>query len=425
MNAVTHPIPVAALQSPAITEGVAPGAPQRRPDSSGGTSSELSLSVHTDLVALESEWTSFERTAESTAFQSFQWLAAWQRHIGQRAGVIPVIAVARFADGEIAFILPLAVLPHRSARRLCWLGQELCDYTGPLLARDFSQRVSPDGFRTVWKKLCARLQADPRTRHDLIDLEKMPHKVGTQINPVIHLDVLLNASGAHLTQLGDDWEKFYLEKRSSATRRHDRAKRRRLAEYGDIRFVHGADADDARRMVEVLLEQKGRAFARRGIPDVFARPGCREFLLDLASNPKSRHFIHISRIEIGSIWAAVNFGIVFDKAYYHFGASYDDGEVSRFGPGALHLRALMAYAIGMGLARFDFTIGDEPYKLDWSDTHLKLWDYNAAATWRGWPASFLFKARRLLKRFIKQTPLVWRAAGHVRSTIGFLKTRMR
>ena len=41
-------------------------------------------------------------------------------------------------------------------------------------------------------------------------------------------------------------------------------------------------------------------------------------------------------------------------------ASYcEDSAVAHFGPGALHLRELLKYAIAPGLQRFDFTIGDE------------------------------------------------------------------
>lgn len=381
------------------------------------------MSIYTDLDDVESTWRRFERVADCTAFQSFDWLATWQRHIGQREGVQPVIAVGRFADGETVFILPLANEPNRAARRLRWLGQDLCDYAAPILARDFSQHATPDQFRAIWRQLLDRMQGDPRMRHDWIHFEKMPLKVGAQVNPFSYLDVSTNPSGAHFTQLGDDWEKFYFEKRSSATRRHDRAKRRHLSGYGEIRFVDNADPDDARRMVETLMQQKSRSFARRGIPDVFARPGCREFLLDLASNAKTRQLIHISRVEIGAVWAAVNFGIVLGDSYYHFAASYDDSELSHYGPGALHLRELMAYAIARGLRRFDFTVGDEPYKLEWSDTHLKLCDYIASVTWRGWPESFLLRAGRRLKRFIKQTPLAWRAVSAARSAIGFLRTR--
>jgi CelD/BcsL family acetyltransferase involved in cellulose biosynthesis/predicted ATP-grasp superfamily ATP-dependent carboligase len=385
----------------------------------------LSLRIYSDLAAVEAEWRRFERLADCTAFQTFDWLATWHRHVGLREGVRPVIAVGRFGDGQTAFLLPLCVVPRRSARLLCWLGQELCDYNAPLLARDFSQCVTPDRFLAAWRELQAQMQRDPLLRHDWIEFEKMPQTIGAQVNPFTYLGVTPNASGVHLTQLGDDWEKFYTAKRSSATRRRDRAKRRHMSEYGEIRFITASDADDARRTLETLMEQKSRSFARKGIADIFARPGHREFYLELASNPKTRHLVHISRVEIGPACAAANLGIVFGDCYYHVLASYDDGELSHYGPGALHLRELMAHAIRLGLKRFDFTIGDEPYKLDWSDTDLKLYDYTATATWRGLPACWSSTMRRRIKRFIKQTPLVWRLVSHARSAIGSLSHRRR
>jgi CelD/BcsL family acetyltransferase involved in cellulose biosynthesis len=410
---------LAAFKTAAEPVQVRHPAATRRPDLSREFSLDLGLRIHSDLSTVESEWRSFERLSDCTAFQTFDWLAAWQRQIGERGGVIPAIVVGRFDDGKTAFILPLAVVPQRLTRRLCWLGQGQCDYNAPLLARDFSQRVTPERFLAAWQEIRRRLQRDPLLRHDWIKLEQMPQTVGAQNNPFTYLGVAPNPSGAHLTQLGGDWKNFYTEKRSSATRRRDRAKLRHMSRYGDIRFLTSADADDGRRTLEILMEQKRRALLRMGITDIFAQPGSRDFFFDLASNPKTRHLVHISRIEVGADCAAANFGLVFGDRYYHVLTSFDrDIEVSRYGPGALHLRKLMAYAIGLGLRQFDFTIGDEPYKLEWSDADLKLWDHTAAATWRGWPARRYANVRRRLKRFIKQTPFAWRLVYRVRAAIG-------
>ena len=236
------------------------------------------------MDAVEAQWRRFEQVADCTPFQTFDWLATWQRHIGLRDGVRPVIAVGSFADRETAFMLPLAVEPKRAARRLCWLGQDLSDYNAPLLARDFSQRVTPDRFLAAWRELEERMQCDPMLRHDWIELEKMPQTIGGQINPFSYLAVTANPSGAHFTRLGGDWKKFYAAKRSSATRRRDRAKRRHMSAFGAICFVTSADADDAGRTLEMLMEQKSRLLARKGIADMFARPGWREFFLDIAAN---------------------------------------------------------------------------------------------------------------------------------------------
>jgi CelD/BcsL family acetyltransferase involved in cellulose biosynthesis len=418
---VTPATPLTAFRSAGVAADAATAAPLRRVDSSGKLPSNLQLRIHDTLADVEDEWRRFERVADCSAFQTFDWLAAWQRHVGRRDGTVPVIAVGAFGNGETAFILPLAIERTRVGKRLCWLGQELCDYNAPLLAPDFAQHVTREAFVAAWRELQRRMQRDPRLRHDWIELEKMPQTVGDQLNPFTWLAVTPNASGAHLTRLGTDWEKFYVDKRSSATRRRDRIKRTRMAAFGDIRFATAVGGEDSRHTLNVLMDQKRRALAHRGIPDMFARPGYREFFLQLVSDAKTRDLVHVSRIEIGSTLAAANLGLVFGDCYYHVLASYaDDTEASRYGPGVLHLRELMAYAIGRGLRRFDFTIGDERYKLEWSDTDVALWDLTAAATWRGVPAMLWSRARRRLKRFIKQTPPIWRAVSNMRSAVGFL-----
>jgi CelD/BcsL family acetyltransferase involved in cellulose biosynthesis len=237
------------------------------------------------------------------------------------------------------------------------------------------------------------------------------------------LPTTLNPSGAYRTSLFEDWEVFYAAKRSSATRRRDRTKRKRLADCGEIRFVEPADAREIHATLMTLMAQKSQAFAKMGVPDIFAKPGHRAFYLDVAGDPENRGFVHVSRLDVGGRPAAVNFGIVSGGAYCHVLASYDNGEVARFGPGAAHLHELMAHAIGRGCTVFDFTIGDERYKREWSDEVLSLHDYHGAATLKGWavalPSILAARARRL----IKQTPVLWRGAVAVRTLIARLARR--
>ena len=55
----------------------------------------------------------------------------------------------------------------------------------------------------------------------------------------------------------------------------------------------------------------------------------------------------------------------------------------RFGPGSLQLLQMLQYSIERGLKVFDFTIGDEPYKREWSDIEMRLYDHVSFATPRG------------------------------------------
>jgi CelD/BcsL family acetyltransferase involved in cellulose biosynthesis len=324
----------------------------------------------------------------------------------------------------LLFIIPLAVIPG-VVRRLTFLGEKLCDYNAPLLAPDFSEAMTSTGFRDLWAQICRVIQSRPQYRHDLIELTKMPTVVGGQNNPFMALDVRLHPSGAHLTHLQGSWDEFYQAKRSSATRRRDRSKRKRLGELGEVKFVTPPDVDDIAATLTTLVEQKSRAFTRMGVPNIFTPAGHREFYRDLATNSRSRALVHISRLDVGSIAAAVNLGLVFRGVYYHVLASYDDGEVSRYGPGAAHLRDLLSFAIARGCRSFDFTIGDESYKLEWSDTLLELYDHVTPATPRGWPLAAWTRSRRHLKRAIKQNPALWALVSRLRAALRPARTPLK
>src|SRR6185312_16873079 len=170
--------------------------PRLRADAEGATPRvSIELSVHEDLAAIESDWRAFQHGADCTVFQTFEWLDAWQRRVGACNDVRPAIVVGRASDGSILFILPLATRPMPFGRELVFLGTELCDYNGPLLAPGFSA-VVPD-FAALWPRIAAAVRA--HAAFDVIHLVKMPAKLGGQDNPMLALGVTLNPSGAYAT----------------------------------------------------------------------------------------------------------------------------------------------------------------------------------------------------------------------------------
>ena len=397
--------------------GSVKGAASTTTDARGAARPEtITLEIHDTLAPVEHRWRAFEQQAAATVFQTYEWLAAWQRHIGEREGVRPVVVVGSAANGETLFIMPLAVVPRAYGRVLTFLGFDLGDYNAPLLAPDFARRV-PDPLalmRRVFESLHGHVP------YDVITFERMPETVGDQPNPLLKLPVMLHPSGAYMTSLGDDWEKFYAEKRSSSTRQRDRAKRKKLAKFGEVRIVHPEAEKDIVATLDTLMVQKGRAFARMGVADMFLRPGYREFFRAVATEPATRHIVHVSSLQVGDETAAVNLGLTFRGRYYYVLASYGDGDVARFGPGAAHLRDLMQYTIGRGFRVFDFTVGDEPYKREWCGESL-LYDYIAGAGMRGTMVAALLSMARSLKRTVKRNPQLWKAAFRTRELLGRLR----
>ncbi len=371
------------------------------------TAAGVWLEIYDNLSAIEPVWRAFEAHADCTVFQRFDYAAAWQKHIGARKNSLPLIAVIRGDGEEVLCIAPLALDDAHGCKRLRWLAQDNSDYCAPLLAADFERRVDSRSFAPLWNELCNALGKEPGLRFDLADFRKMPEMISAQRNPFLSLPVLPNPSNAHLTKIWGDWEKFYTEKRSSATRRRDRTKRKRLGEFGEVRMVTPADQTEIAKTFDGLVEQKSAALARMGVSNLFAEPGVRDFYFDLATNARTHGFVHVSKLEVGNCQASTNLGFEHRGRYYYVFASYDAGEASKFGPGAAHLRDLMQRAIERGLHEFDFTIGDERYKSEWADTEMRLYDHMSAQSWRGQPWAVTEKLMKRSRRAIKQNAWLW------------------
>jgi len=385
---------------------------------------QLRLTIHEELEALEQDWRAFQEHADCTVFQSFEWLSAWQRNVGARIGARPLIVAGREPSGQLAFLFPLMIEPGRLARRLRWLGSDLCDYNAPMLAPDYSDRHAA-GFHSHWREILDRLRGRSDWNYDLIDLEKMPETVGPQANPFLRLGPSLHPRGAYLTTLTGDWDSYYTGKRSSATRRRDRTKRNRLGDLGEVKFVNPGSMAELNGTLDTLMVQKARALAEMGAVNIFALPGYPEFFRELATAPQTRELVHVSRLDVGSIPAAINLGVVFRGCYYHILASYEDGETARFGPGVAHLHDLLRYAIDRKCQIFDFTIGDERYKRDWYDIEKALYDYVAIASLRGGIAAAPVLVLRRLKNRIRQNEKMLDWAKQMRARFGALTARWR
>lgn len=378
---------------------------------------DIELSLHGDLAELEAEWRAFEAQADCTAFQSFDWLSAWQRHIGAGEGAQPAVVIGR-QGGQILFILPL-MLSAGALRRVEWLGAFLINSGAPLLVRDFSKRIGATQFAVLWREIEQLLRA--RLRHDILDLNKIPETVGGQANPMRALPLTPHANDSYLVRLTGSWDEFYAAKRSASWRKTDKKKRNRLAKFGDVQFTTATDRAEIERTIDALIEQKKSSYASLGVANMFEWPGYREFFLDLATDPKRRELVHVSSVSVGQTIVAASFGLTLHGNYDYVLAGYSTGEMGACSPGTVHLQELMRYFLERGFTTFDFNIGDEPYKREWFDVETKMYDYVGPATVRGWAAAMVMRVLRVAKRFIKRNPSIWPMIRKARSLLGALR----
>ncbi len=328
----------------------------------------ITFQMHNDLGSVEQQWKAFEANADCTVFQSYDWLAQWYRHIGSKKRLVPVIVFGLIGE-ETCFLLPLAIERRGLLRVLFWLGSDLSDYNVPLLAKSFATHNEP--FGPLWDKIVVTIS--DRFPFDVVDLDKMPELIGSQRNPFFDLPATrIDNYSAHLATLTDNWEQFYKSKVSKTTAKVDRRRFKNLASIGAVEFVEVDSAADMQPTVTTMIQQKRASYARMGVADMFDRRGYPEFYQSIAVNLS--RLVHVTRLDVGGEMAATGMGLCYNNRYHLICTSYDE-RFAKHSPGRKHLHGLLEYAIAEGMEIFDFTIGDESYKLDWSDIRIRMLVY--------------------------------------------------
>lgn len=380
----------------------------------------VNISVFSSFDELQPSWTAFESECDCYAFQSYNWLSNWYSSIGTKLNIDAVLVLVELPAGTPLMILPLGIEKRAFARLLIWLGGNITDYQGPLLCNNFSSLVNADQFTFIWNKILAELP-----QHDAIRLERQPKSMALQPNPFIFSSCIQHASSAHQVSLTDNIESFIKQRRGGKWISTERRKQKRLEERGKLSFEVALTETEINLFLDTMVSQKSESYRILGVRNIFSQAGYLDFFQYLSNHHAGDSFVHLSALRLDDQIIATHWGLVYKKRFYHLLPSYSHNEYTRFSPGNILLRKLFEWCIQNDIEVYDFTVGDESYKLLWSDHNLELFDYYKARNLKGWLCVFPVKLIKKLKRSIKQQPRILKLAYKTRMLFSRAVNRLR
>jgi CelD/BcsL family acetyltransferase involved in cellulose biosynthesis len=360
---------------------------------------------------VEAKWRQFESHAEMYAYQSYDWIAAWLFCCGTRERVTPRIVTIEDAHGKMIMLLPLGLALRSGGHAIIWLGGVFADYLGPLLAPGCSAWLTRTRFLGLWSDVEKALAP-----YDMLCLDRQPEWINETRNPFIDLPCIRNSSSAHATCLSSPYDSFVRTKRGTDWIRAERRKERRLAESGKLEFVN-ADTSNYSDLLDALIQLKSLRYREMGVKDQFASDAQREFLHRLSAACLGRGFVRLFALKLDEKVIAAHWGLVSRDRFYHMLPASSRRDYRRYSPGGLLLRHMLAWAIGQQLRIFDFTIGDEAYKLEWRDREMALFDCLVGRSLRGRIAVRLERAVRVLKHVTKRNRILFGFGKRLRASI--------
>jgi CelD/BcsL family acetyltransferase involved in cellulose biosynthesis len=285
--------------------------------------------------------------------------------------------------------------------------------------------LSPSEAARAWDAVRSVLP-----KADLVRITRIPRAIFGTPNPLGLLPaarvIPMKASGIVL-----DGEPETLIKRtcSDSTAKDIAKRRKRLATYGQARFVEARTPEEAERIFDVLLRQRRERFRELGRFDLLDRPEVVAFYRDAALRSVPDGLVRIFGIEVNGEWIATAYGLEHGGAFHGILLAMAGETWKPVAPGILIVAEIMEWSRRNGLTYLDFTIGDLPYKNGFRPVSRELMELAEARSLRGHlvlagergrtgakaalqrhPALFerLREARQRLRRFGKTG---WRGSG--------------
>lgn len=315
------------------------------------------ITTQDGLAALAAEWRALETRTPAHLFQSYDFVTSWFACAGAASHAVPAVAVY-CENNVICGIVPCCIITKEGWRFLAWLGGFfVVDYGGVLFdpAASISIESFMDAsFRLLREKTAFHLCYLNNVRHDSPEYPYLAQHYRMFRHDMAPYVVLRGTFDNYLESL-----KQFRKKQKSDTLRQIK----RLSSLGQLEFclVSGSDTKAA-ALLEAFFEQKRRRFRDSGVHGVLLMPGYEEFYRDQAIHNDT---VHLSCLMLDGKIIATHLGYRYRGRFYYLMPSYDQ-HYGAYSPGRVLAYFLIQDCFARGVEVFDFSIGNEEYKYEWT-----------------------------------------------------------
>ncbi|TAJ30163.1 GNAT family N-acetyltransferase [Bosea sp. (in: a-proteobacteria)] len=363
------------------------------------------ISVETDIVALEAAWRDLEMRALVTPYQSYGWVRAYAETIGAAEGMIFRYVLLRDEAGALCALLPLVVTRRSGARFAEFIGGKHANYHMGLYAPELAARFDAELAGAMLAEVGAAIGG-----LDALVFVNQPVAWQGQPNPPALIASGPSPSRAYkLALIPGDGDATFKRSMSSHSRKKLKNKHSRFADFGPSTVRRALKPAEIEQVVDAFLAQKAERFRLMGIPDPFAPPAIRRFLIEGALGEQPA--LEIYSLDLAGRCVSTYIGAVQGGRFSGMATAFDmASETVKTSPGELLLAELIRLKCDEGFTSFDLGVGEARYKTSFCDDHDDLVDSFLPLTAKGRIFVALARARRDIKRRIKASPLALRLA---------------
>jgi CelD/BcsL family acetyltransferase involved in cellulose biosynthesis len=376
------------------------------------TSRIAGIHIAHDLGQVEAIWRGLEDPHQfSTPYQRFDFLNAWQSHVGTRENLLPFIVVAHDAERRPLLLLPLVLSQQHGIRIAHFMGGKHATFNMALCDRDFVASATALDLHTLVSALRERSAADvlalrqqPKRWRDMPNpMAMLPHQVSANDCPLL----VVPAGAAPAALMGGSF------------RRRLRSKERKLQTLSGLRYHVATTEAEISRLLDWFFLVKPLRMAEQKLPNVFAERGVEDFIRTACLTPLAGggRIIDIHALECDDEVIAIFAGVADGNRFSMMFNTYTMSANSRYSPGLILTSKIVDHYAGRGYRALDLGIGSDGYKRFFCKGDEPIFDSFIPLSLRGKAAAAAMSAVNRAKYLIKHNQRLFQTVQKLRGLL--------
>jgi CelD/BcsL family acetyltransferase involved in cellulose biosynthesis len=374
------------------------------------TSRIAGVSICHDLSQAESIWRDLELQF-STPFQRFDFLATWQREVGERGNLLPFIVIAWDSEHRPLLLLPLTLSHRNGIRTARFMGGKHATFNMGLWQRDFATAATGSDLQALFSGIRDLAIAD------VLALVQQPLRWRDSANPMALLPNQPSPNDCPLLTMPAGAAPNDII--SNSVRQRLKSKERKLARLPGYQYRIASSDLEIQRLLDWFLRVKPLRMAEQKLPNVFADAGVEDFIRTACTTQlgNGSRIIEIHALECEDEVIAIFAGVADGQRFSMMFNTYTMSDNSRHSPGLILMRNIIDHYAGHGYRALDLGVGSDGYKRMFCKSTELVFDTIVALSGRGKAAASAISALNRAKYAVKHNEPLYQMVQRLRAVL--------
>jgi CelD/BcsL family acetyltransferase involved in cellulose biosynthesis len=328
----------------------------------------LTFKIYNNLEdEISKYWVELEDKSSISCFQNYNWFKIWYEIFRKESTNYQIKIICIFENSIPVAIFPFEIKKKFYLNILTWAGGDKSDYFYPIIKSDFV--FSKVSFNHLLNRIIVEID-----KIDLILFRRQINFFNNKENPfVFFLNKNYHDSKIYTVNLPDKWNIYTKNFLKNSFFKQNLRKIKKLKENGILRFVNFHDGNASYLYLDKLLEYKNQQL-KKNRSKVFDDLDFIFYRRIFESYQKINES-HLSYLSLDNEILSIHFGLKQKNRFYYLIIANNNSKHDIYSPGRLLISFLIRWSISKKINIFDFTLGDEKYKTDWSNSSLIIYNY--------------------------------------------------